>query len=741
MSGIELAVPEIFIPTVQQKLMESDSAGRACVLRDLLHQGFDALPPIANELRNRDAAVDPATALRYADHLLELRLPLADRTTKACCWPYDWYCERGESSAEKSPALMPQRMAFLGSLVVAHRRTGDDRYVQAARDYIMDYVTRYWTAPGDIPAQENWLDVGIRIGQWWHMHLHGGLYTALREWFAHPAFSGDDLVLIFRAITHMTNALLTEMALGSNWRLHQLTGVFTQGCCYPFLKDAAVWLATGVNSLNEEFDVQFLADGSHEELSVGYGAGVWSAFVRFFAFSREAPHLGLHFDEQRMETIQEYYLSSKKPFGLSAGFGDVWAIRGDAELRRDAPPHTQMGEDVNPQSDRWATLRENVELMSRYTDFASSRFILTGTPVPSWTTRFHPSSGYMYLRNGWTPDSLYMNFHLGYYANCHCHYGILGIEVAGLGREFIVDPGNSDYSSRPINANFRNTRAHSTMTVDGLNQSAHSPAFVSRLTVGRQYDFAVGVYRGGYLHGSPFYSWDGGCSAAHYRHILFVKDSYWVVLDAFTAAAGHTAETRFQLMPTVVRSLPGGGYRTGYTASNLALIPLAWEGWEHGMHEGEEDPIEGWLPSPHRGFTAAPVYKAMRPTTGGPLWHGTLLFPYRDAEISRVEVKPADIGPIGFGWTIETDDWTDVLFISNSWMPRPYQIGPVTSDAPLCHLRFVKGRPVHGYTCEGNYLCVEEQEFFRAPGSLLAREFIFDGAMVVEVTQPRYKNR
>ncbi len=734
-------LPEIFVSELQTALASADAAGRTRLLKEALRRSFADLPPIVDELRNSDLSVSPATALAYAEHLVARRLPLVDGTARDWAEPCNWYCERGESSAEKSPVLMPQRMAFLGSLVSAYRHTGEDRYARAAHDYIMDYVARYWSEPRAVPSLDNWLDVGIRIGHWWHMHLHGGLYTALREWHEHPLFSGDDLAAILRAVTHMTNALLPEMALGSNWRIHQLSGVFTQGLCYPFMRDAVTWLQTGVNGLNEEFQMQFLADGSHEELSVGYGAGVWSVFVRFFALSREKPELGLRIEPAVIERIQEYYLGSKKPFGKSAGMGDVWAIRNDAELRRDSSPSTRLGEDGSVMSDRWAELRENAELTGRYIASPSSTFILDGAPEPDWTTRFNRSSGYLYMRNGWKSDSLYMSVNLGYYANCHCHYSLLGIEAAGFGREFIVDPGNSDYSGRPINANFRRTRAHSTMTVDGLNQSAHSPVAVSRLIIGDHYDFAVGAYRGGYLNGSPFNSWEGGLSASHFRHVLFVKDDYWIVLDAMTTHPGHSIETRFQLMPTVVRPLPGGGYRTGYAEGNLALIPLAWEGWEYGIHEGEENPIEGWLPAQGHRFVPAPVYKAVKQASGEADWHGTLLFPYRGSEPPRIELRKSDLGAIGFGFEIETDEWRDVVFISNSWFPRPYRIGAVESDAPLCHQRLVKGNPVRGCACEGNYLRIGDAAVFSAPGSLLAREFEYGKTIKTKTTQPRYKNR
>ena len=95
----------------------------------------------------------------------------------------------------------------------------------------------------------------------------------------------------------------------------------------------------------------------------------------------------------------------------------------------------------------------------------------------------------------------------------------------------------------------------------------------------------------------------------------------------------------------------------------------------------------------------------------------------------------------GFGYRIETDAYTDYLFLSNSWNPRAVALDAVASDAPLLHVRLADGRPAQGFTCEGSYLTISGHEIFRAPGTMLAREFVFDangGARCV-TRNPRHK--
>ena len=730
-------LPDIFLPEMQSRLESASPEERTEILHEELSKSFGALPKITGRLRDADHALSVEQALAKADEFLGLYEERLAAAGGGEAEHFKWY-----GMGEHSAAWI--RLPFLGSFVIAHRQTGDEKYVRAAHHFIMDYVQQFWKAPDEVPEGENHLCPGIHLGAWHQMHRHGGLYTAMREWHAHPLFTGDDLIEIFRCITHIANWLRRNLVLGTNQRLYQLEGIFTQAMCYPFLKHAETWRQTGVNSLNEDFDMQFLDDGSFQEPTIGYGKGSWTHYTKWFALSREAPQLGLHFDEASLERTQEYYLSCLKPFGKHAAIGDVWTVRGPEELKVDSQPRKTLD---------WSFLSEPVSVTSPYTDWATTRFILEGGAEPEWTTRFNSSVGYLYMRNDWQPESLYMNFNLGYYTNPHCHYGLLGIEAAGFGREFIVDPGNAGYNSHPLNANMYKTRGHSTMTVDGLNQSARGPVQITRMSLGERYDFAIGVYMGGFVNGSQRYGWEGGVSGDQFRHVLFVKgdgcadglDGYWVVLDAMQSRPGHMLETRFQFMPTEMRTLPDGGYCTGWAEGNLALLPLHWDGWDHGIHCGEEDPIEGWLPvNPNPEFTPAPLYKATRPTTNVPHpadWHGTLLLPYRAADMPQVKIERIDVGPIGFAWQIEAENWTDVLFVSNSFHPNEYRMGPVESDCPVCHHRFVDGKPVWGYTCDGNYLTIDGRDSFRKPGSMKGREYTYGKTTDVREIHSRLKAR
>jgi|GEM_PF-5888635 len=730
-------IRQLFQPEFAESLLLAGEPERERLLKSAIRMSIENLPPICREIVRHDVPDDDE--LRIAQELRDYKMPLMDGTAIEMGLPYDWtYGVDDGHLGGKAPKYIVPRIAFVGILVRAYQHTGDREYAEALRNYIVDYVSRFWVDSTELPERENWLCTACRCGAW-DSDRFAGLYAALTCPEVVECFSFDDLLIVFRAIDNMMTGLIPNLALGSNWRVFELSNIFTQGICYPFLKNSSGWRELAANGLNEEFDIQFRDDGSHEELAVHYAAGVWCTFAAYYMFAVQAPDAGLCFDRDKMERCLEYFLSTCKPFGLAAALGDDYASRSTQMLDGISSAHPK---DEPP---KWNdAVRKGAELLASVEKFPAADFILQRTAKLPWTSRHHRDSGYMFMRDGWESDSLYANFNMGYYANCHCHFGLLGIELAGYGREFVVDPGCSALDTREVNQNFGRTRAHSTMCVDGLDQQVTVPVQASRCFTAEHYDFAVGVYKGGYRSGNAYgpgttsaEPFDSCFSGTHFRHVLFVKDGYWIVFDALNTRPGHIAETRFQFLPNVMRTLPGGGYATGWKESNLALLPLHWDDWAHDIFEGETDPIEGWMPAPGGDLISAPVYKATRPTNEGTLWHGTLMFPYRSADMPRVEVTPLPVDGAGFTYRIDTDSYTDYLFLSNSWHAADVNLEGVRSNAPLVHLRYVDGKLIRGCTCEGTYLEADGQNIFHAPGTMLAREFVCTPTLDVKSMQPR----
>jgi hypothetical protein len=130
----------------------------------------------------------------------------------------------------------------------------------------------------------------------------------------------------------------------------------------------------------------------------------------------------------------------------------------------------------------------------------------------------------------------------------HGHYDQLAVEMAAGGRSLVVDPGRFTYADGDDGWRhwFKGTAAHSTVCVDGLDQTPYRPGR-PRGPVGRARLLArttrpgldVLVARAE----SPSYE------AVHTRTVVLVDDDYWLVHDRLRGTRPHRYAARWQLAP------------------------------------------------------------------------------------------------------------------------------------------------------------------------------------------------
>jgi hypothetical protein len=172
-------------------------------------------------------------------------------------------------------------------------------------------------------------------------------------------------------------------------------------------------------------------------------------------------------------------------------------------------------------------------------------------------------SGYAVLRSNWESDepfvdARYLVFDAGHIgAGNHGHLDALSIEVAAYGHPLLVDPGRYTYHAKgDINwrLRFRETRAHNTLSVDSTDQAFYRPGTARRKIDKPHPDIVLVASRLGstapYLHGriiSPCYE------AIHHRHIWFIDQRYWVVLDRIEAQLTHRYALHWQLTPAALK--------------------------------------------------------------------------------------------------------------------------------------------------------------------------------------------
>ena len=210
-----------------------------------------------------------------------------------------------------------------------------------------------------------------------------------------------------------------------------------------------------------------------------------------------------------------------------------------------------------------------------------SWFKSEGKTVPSGSdaTHFLPESGYVCSQ---TEAGDFFIWDVGRscpdYLPAHAHADLFTFDLWIGGRPWVVDSGVYEYTAGNWRDFFRATRAHSTLELNGVNQSdVYSSFRVGRRArvhgveckKVRQGVWLAQGYHDGYKH----------LGAVHRRVVLFRPGSYWIVVDEVMGQGIHEIRTRLQLQPGVEAhkisdgswTLEQDGYQifaatTGYTS-------------------------------------------------------------------------------------------------------------------------------------------------------------------------------
>ncbi|MHB9131068.1 MAG: heparinase II/III family protein [Armatimonadota bacterium] len=571
------------------------------------------------------------------------------------------------------------RFFQLPSLTKAYADTSDERYAQAAYDYLADWIRAHPTC-GDwqIAPYDNTLNLCIRMAEW---------LESLPVLLASPSFSAVFVEQIYASMTVQLNYLMHHLAPVANWRIAHVDSLLLCGLCLDFLPDAAKWRTTAVQVLNDAFHRQILPDGAHMERTPGYHTWMTNVFQKYWLLSRAMPELGLAATEEAVSRMHDYNLATMRPNGTMNAL------------------HDSVGACSGPRAAGWDTDRRT------FRELAGLPLVLPPTK------QFFPAAGQAMLRDSWEEDALYLTFDATTWGGAHCHLSRNAMQLHAYGRSLIVDPGTLTYeTSDPMMAYGKSTRAHSTVNYNGWNQSYTDPV-KTRFVDLPGYNLVASLYQGGYWPGQ--YQWGfhqgqgAGLWGEHHRTMLWVHDRCIIVIDhLYNNATGDDApsiESVWQLSDGLVeidqaRSLAVTRHDD---ANVLMLFPQKPSEMAMSLHAGEMDPIRGWLPGDGEYTPSPQVLLRMEQQASWTTDLVTVLIPFRGATPPKVTAQstaPTEYGP---GQVLLTWDngSTDEVF----WMRRMEHAinaaNNMSTDAGLVHLqKDTSGQVTRGLVVDGTHL-------------------------------------
>ena len=362
-------------------------------------------------------------------------------------WP-PVHCSRiTVSYPDQSDIKVPwelSRFQHLPLLAATYRLTGEGRYLDEIGDQM-----RSWIRTNPVELGVNWastMDVAIRAANW----------VATLVICAQSAEGFDWLREVLGSLLLHGRFVRSHLEHGSsrgNHYLANVVGLQAIASVFSHGREGRRWALWATRELEAELAHQVRADGCDHEMSTSYHRLV----TEMFLLGTEAADVltpGALTPEyrERLARMLQFTADYTRPDGLAPLIGDD-----------DSGRYLPLG-DYGAAHPRWH----------------GHLFRQSGRPPLS--PRGHvayPDGGFYVMRDG----PLYLIVRCGDVgldgAGCHAHNDQLSFELALACQPMVVDPGSFAYTGNPAARNqFRSTAYHSTLSIDGAEQS---PLYADRL--------------------------------------------------------------------------------------------------------------------------------------------------------------------------------------------------------------------------------------------------------------------
>lgn len=356
----------------------------------------------------------------------------------------------------------------------AYRATGEIHYAAAIVEQLES-----WFEQCPFGRGMNWrspLELAIRLINWvWAIDL-------IRD---SGLVSGQFRARLRRVVYLHLWEITRQYSRGSsanNHRIGEATGVFIATSYFRDLDDGGGWRGESRRILDEEIVAQTYPDGGSREQAVSYHAFVLQFLLLAGLVARKT---GEDFPARywsRLERMIEFLgvlseganappMTGDSDDGYVLDLGDSRELRSlfcvGAGLFRRAEFRTWAG--GYAETGRWLLGRSSRGEFDALASASGPELLVS---------RSLPDSGYYLLQcgNKGCDDRISVVFdcgNLGFKSiAAHGHADALSFSLRAFGSDVFVDPGTYDYFTYPAwRAYFRSTRAHSTVEVDGLDQS------------------------------------------------------------------------------------------------------------------------------------------------------------------------------------------------------------------------------------------------------------------------------
>jgi hypothetical protein len=583
----------------------------------------------------------------------------------------------------------------------AYQLTGEEKY---AREFVSQFSE--WRAQNPYPLGVNWassLEVSFRSLSWlWARELFAGsislsekvrqeLLAALEQ---NGRFVERNLSFYFSPNTHL---------------LGEGVALFFIGVLCPELRAAERWRERGWNIILDAATQQVRPDGGYFEQSTYYHVYALDLFLYagVLAIKNKIP-VPSEFDQTIVAMLE--YLAALGTSGPPPSFGDD-------DGGRLFDPSRNCSEHLLDPLSTGAVLFHRADFKAVVGSLREETLCLLGPGsagdfdrlprvLPLHVSRDFPETGTYILAS----DGLRLAVDAGPLGSArggHGHADALSVCVAADGLDWLVDAGTFTYTGSPAARNqFRGTRAHNTLVVDGVDQAETVDPFawgrfpkvrINRWLKGETFDLLEASHDGYARLASR---------VLHRRFVFFVKGRFWLIVDVAAGQGSHLLEIFWH--GSAARFELDDSRRALALADHIgfAVVPATNPEWSVQLAEA------AW--SPNYGVAESRLALRCHANTSLPAEFAALLIP-RVADRSTLgilERRHASLPDVhGYEYVTATERHVWIFApTSETW-----QSGEFSSDARVAYfMQGNSGRIENVVLCEGSFLSVHDEKFLLA---------------------------
>jgi uncharacterized heparinase superfamily protein len=357
--------------------------------------------------------------------------------------------------------------------------------------------------------------------QWIRSHtLHTGigwnpypLSLRIVNWIKAEITEPDILNSLYEQASYLYRSI--EYFYSGNHLLENARALIFAGTFFGRQGESTKWKKTGMEILREELPKQVLSDGGFYERSPMYHALILEAVLDVINIL-ETEHPDRNLLEQTAQRMSDFLISITHPTGKIALFNDA--------TEEIAPP---------------------VNSLISYTDS-----LLSYAPRKK---REFPDTGYFIIDD----DPVYCIIDGGPagpdHLLAHAHADIFSYELSLHGQKCIVDTGVYEYESGEMRTYVRSTKAHNTVSIDGIDQIECWDSFrVARRFKPYNVSFNESFDNTEFMGSFDGYSRLIGDNIIHTRSMRHYRQNRIIeVIDNVTGSGNHLVESSIHLHPHI----------------------------------------------------------------------------------------------------------------------------------------------------------------------------------------------